>query len=100
MNDDYYEERRRSRRERDDRYYDEPYGEVIDDPSCIYYLACASIFLWWIGAIGICALGCGRSIPRDAQRMQTAFRVLVFCATMGFALEVLWFMYYRGYLYF
>ena len=58
---------------------------VDDDPACLYVFAVFGLFIWLIGAIGMCVYNCGNGLgPKRTQ----AFRVLCICTLIGFIWNV------------
>mmetsp|Transcript_60883 Transcript_60883/g.54871 ORF Transcript_60883/g.54871 Transcript_60883/m.54871 type:complete len:236 (+) Transcript_60883:77-784(+) len=58
------------------------HNQVIDDdPSCLYIFAVFGLFIWLVGAIGMCVYQCGSGLgPKRTQ----GFRVLCICTVIGF----------------
>jgi len=68
----------------------QPYRrERVDDPSCLYVLACFGFFFWPIGAIGMCAYNCGSGLP---PKQNQAFKILVLLTIFGIIFNIMWYV--------
>eukprot|EP01084_Bolivina_argentea_P266430 451908_1 len=70
------------------------YNEPIDDPTCLYILACFGFFFWIIGAIGMCCYHCGSRLP---PRQSQAFKVLVAMTLLGIAVNIVYYFFANNY---